>query len=665
MPTHMPSVALAVSVFGLAFIVRLVYVLQYRSDPLFDFPVIDSATYDRMAWRHAGGQPLWDDTFWQPPLYPWLLSLLYRLIGHSLLGARIVQAALGSLSCLLLMSIGTRVFGRTAGIAAAIAMAVYGTLIYFDGEILIPALFVFLLLASLRLLIAAGDEARNVAANAGDGMAGGPKSRRRSLQSRCRSLLWIAAGLSLGLACIARPTALFFVPLAALWIYLITAESRLSSRLRQVALLLMGVAVAIAPVTVRNYRVADELVLISANGGLNFYLGNNPDAAATVAIRPGFHWETLISEPRTRAGITSAAGRSRYFYAKGFDFLAGEPSAALSLYGQKLARLWNAFEIGRNRDVYATRTHSSLLSALLWRAGRLGVPFGLVAPLAATGMLFCFRRRDPARLLLYLFVTAHALAVVIFFVSSRYRLPMVPVLILFAAAAVVWLVDRARRRDLRALLAALVVVAVGFATSNAGYDALDLIYRGEEERYHGVMHQSRGGLPAAERAYRRAIEQSPDYAEAHAELAQLLQQQSRHQQALPHFRRAHALAPRSEKTHYLLGTGFLAVGDTTRAEALFRDAVRMAPPFALAHRDLGILHLDRGELEAAERSLLEAARLEPDDLDTWYKLGQCYFLEGRYGEAERALREALRLAPGDREISDKIESLRILSGRTR
>jgi len=126
-------------VFLVALAVRLIALFQSRHDPFFAHPIIDSATYDRMAWDYARGRPLWDGAFWQPPLYPWLLGLFYKLAGHALLGARIVQAIVGALSCVLLYAIGRRAFDRKVAAGAALTMAVYGPLVYFDGEILPPS----------------------------------------------------------------------------------------------------------------------------------------------------------------------------------------------------------------------------------------------------------------------------------------------------------------------------------------------------------------------------------------------------------------------------------------------------------------------------------------------------------------------------------------------
>ncbi len=629
------------SILAAAFLVRLVYLLEYRHSLFFTFPVIDSATYDRMAWDAAQGRRLWPGAFWQPPLYPWLLGLFYTVAGHTLFGARLVQITLGSLSCLLLYFVGRRVFGPPTGNIAAAGMALYGTLIYFDGEILVPTLSIFLLLAGLLLLLRAAD-------------AG---AERPCL------LLWLSAGLVLGLAALARPDALLFGVVAAAWAWGWPGRNARWVRVRRVGLFLLGVCAVVSVVTVRNYLVAGDLVLISANGGLNFYLGNNPEAEAMVAVRPGFRWESLVNEPYLKAGISKASARSLYFFQKGLTFLRTNPGAALALYGRKLARFWNAFEIGRNRDVYGTRGDSRLLSVLLWRLGPVGFPFGIVAPLAAVGLTVSLSR-DRKRVLLYLFLLAYLLATILFFVAARYRLAIVPVLLLFAAYYIVWLRAALRQGRRRRVLMSLVLLAVVFPLVNRGFPAFDRLYRGEADRYRGIYYVDRGQYEAGEAAYRRAIEADPDYAEAHAELGQLLRDRGRQAEALTHLRRAYDLCPFSEQTQYLLGTAYAAAGESAEAEAWFRKAIAAAP-YALAHRDLGRLLLDEGRLAEAEQWLRQAAELNPDDLETWYKLGQCLVYRGRYAEAERALHEARRLAPGDREIGEKIEALRRLQARSR
>ena len=248
---------------------------------------------------------------------------------------------------------------------------------------------------------------------------------------------------------------------------------------------------------------------------------------------------------------------------------------------------------------------------------------------------------------------------ILFFVAARYRVPMIPVLALFGAAFVARAGAWVKERRWRPLAASLILVGAAFAAVNRGYEPIDRLYRGERDRYLAIQHVDRGQREAAEAAYRRALALDPDYAEAHAELGQLLAEENRHQEALDHFGRANAICPRSEETSYLLAGGKAAVGDTAGAEAAFRQAIALAP-YAPAYRDLGVLFLAQGKLDDAASFLERAAELAPNDLDAWYKLAQCRVLQAKYAEAYAALEEALRLAPGDRELQEKLAALRAI-----
>ncbi len=75
------------------------------------------------------------------------LALLYKIFGVNLFVVRLVQALLGAVSCGFLFLIGKRLFNRRSGLAAGLLMAVYPLFIYFDGELLIPVVLIFLVLA--------------------------------------------------------------------------------------------------------------------------------------------------------------------------------------------------------------------------------------------------------------------------------------------------------------------------------------------------------------------------------------------------------------------------------------------------------------------------------------------------------------------------------------
>src|SRR5437016_3888423 len=91
----------ALGIFALAFALRLIHIWQMRSSPFFAVLMGDARGYDEWAQRIAGGDWIGRDVFYQTPLYPYFLALIYRFAGHSPILVRIVQAVIGSCSCVL------------------------------------------------------------------------------------------------------------------------------------------------------------------------------------------------------------------------------------------------------------------------------------------------------------------------------------------------------------------------------------------------------------------------------------------------------------------------------------------------------------------------------------------------------------------------------------
>ena len=408
-------------IFALALFVRLIHVAEISSSPFFDVPLVDGANYVRIAQLIAGGDLLGGDrVFWQPPLYPYFLALLFTLFGPGMGPVYLVQATVGALSCCVVHRIGRRLFGEREGVWAALIMAFYGPLIFFDAQPLIPVLHIVLTLAGLLFLLRAariGDPA---------GEPGNVVNVRRD---------WGIAGLFWGLSAIATPNILFAVPIVMIWG--LRRQRGVGRAVRGggstlVGIFLIGVALPVVAVLARNLAVAGEPVPISSNGGINFYIGNNPDYERTIRIRPGGEFERLVQEPEN-LGVVGAAAQSRYFSRRAVQFIAQYPKAAFRLFLRKGRDLLAGREIPRNQDTYAQRRHSTLLTLLLWRFG-ISFPFGVVAPLALAGAAIGWpggRQRAGARLLL-LYAAAYGASILLFFPTDRYRLPLIPIIALFA-----------------------------------------------------------------------------------------------------------------------------------------------------------------------------------------------------------------------------------------
>ena len=128
------------------------HVWQIRSAPFFSVLMGDSRAYDEWAQRIAGGDWLGHEVFYQAPLYPYLLGVIYAVAGRSLLLVRIVQAPIGSASCVLLALAGARLFSPRAGIAAGLILALYAPAIFFDGLLQKSVLDVFFVCLALWLI---------------------------------------------------------------------------------------------------------------------------------------------------------------------------------------------------------------------------------------------------------------------------------------------------------------------------------------------------------------------------------------------------------------------------------------------------------------------------------------------------------------------------------
>ena len=606
-----------VAVFALALSARLYYLHEIRASPLFTAPVVDARTYVEEARYFSevsfAGRPA---PFWQPPLYPVLLGVLFALAGDDLYLPRFIQAVIGALVCVLICLLGYRVFGAGVGLGAGIAAALYGPLIYFGGELLPTLLACCLNLLVLLLAVGEGGWAR-----------------------------WLATGVLLGLSALAVANVLLFAPVLLGYLYWRQRQ------LRPPALLLLGCALVIAPVAYRNWAVGDDLVLISHNAGINFYIGNNADYEQTTRIRPGRDWAELVEMPERRAGIEQPSAKSRYFFNQSWQYMTSEPLDFLRLLAYKGYLFLRGDEIPRNRDLYFARNDSSLLSILLWKKG-LAFPFGLIAPLALLG-LFAFLRtsESPEGRLLALFVACYALSVVLFFVTGRYRLPAVPVLLLFAACGV-------RALWQRPWPAFAPVVAL-LVFCNVATGAMDREGDAHEHYYLGYAYEERDMPAHAARHYRHAIARDPSFAEPLLALAALHGEAERYGKAIELYRRYLKTQPNDADVRFLLGHTALLARRYDEAAAAYSEVAAVRPNWAAAHGGLGYALLMADQPQRAAQAYSRTLELNPDSTLVRYQLARLYAEQGQHREAIAELEQLVQREPHVPEYPTRLADLLI------
>lgn len=614
-----------------AFAVRVAYVAEIRDLETFDVPLIDGANYFRTASVIASGDlAAGSEVFWQPPLYSYFLAGVMTALGRGMFTIYMVQAMLGALSCLFVQRIGRRVFGEAAGIWAAGIALLYGPLIYFDAQPLIPVLHIFLLLLGLLFLLRA---------------AGIPEPSAHPQRD------WIVAGLAWGLAAIATPNLLVCVPLAAFW-----GWRRTRPTTAPLLLFLYGVALPVGVVTLRNVAVAGEWVLISSNGGINLYIGNNPDYENTVRIRPGGDFERLAQQPEN-IGILKPSGKSRYFSGKAAAFLAGQPLAAARLYGRKTLALIAGREIPRNEDIYGYARHAPLLRALVWRAG-IAFPFGLIAPLALAGAVLAVPRQsapdkgrkrrtepDPAgaaragRRLLLLFTLGYAASILLFFPTDRYRLPLVPIAALFAGNLLAAGIAAWKRPPVAAALAAgLVLFNLDAARPSDSWPE-------EEALNRAYALESKGKRAAAWAEYERAARLNPRRIDAYNSMAVMASSAGRWDEVARLYETVLNLAPDFAEVHNTLGLVYDRLDRVEDGRREWEKAIELAPAHGLAMANLCLSYLRAGAVEAAAPNCASALRARPDLGEVHFAVGVLAKEQGDAQQARRELTTALDLFP--------------------
>ena len=492
--------------FLFALSLRWLHVAQLQThDPFFELPASDAGMYHEWALRIAGGDWLGDRVFNNGPGYPYFLALIYAVFGPSLLVAKAVQATLGALDCVLVWWLARRLFDARVALGAAALVAVYRMLIFYEGTLVVANLQLTLGLLTLLTVISAFE--------------------RPSLHR------WLFAGVLVGLSAVARPTALLFGAAVATGVVLgVRAGPRVLRRAGLAAAFVAGVALAVAPVTIRNGVVGGDFVLVTSSGGMNLYTGNNPDANGMFVVPRIFprFLADAVDEPREMFHRTAERARGRtllrsevssFWTESALGWIRANPTAWLRLMLRKLQLSVNAFEPWNIRSLTLSRDFSFVL-----RLPLLG--FGLLAPLAFAGLVWS--ARDWRRLLpLYAMLLSVWSVLLVFFVLARYRLPIVPVLAIFAAFALVKAFDAARRQRWRQLGSLLAIAAVAAVVVNAPAtrEGLSVAYYNLGNRYKTLERWE-----LAIDAYGKSISRNPGYLSAHNNLALVYERTGEHRE---------------------------------------------------------------------------------------------------------------------------------------
>ena len=439
----------------------------------------------------------------------------------------------------------------------------------------------------------------------------------------------VLAGLCLGAAATLRAhvLVLLLVLVPVIW-------SAGGARQRRLVALGLLVALALGPTTLAagyNSRLASRLASPSLNAGVNLYLGQVPTAGGLFVTLAGFDQE---HDPSGQAYLESRLGRrlsgpaeaDRVWLAEARDLIAADPGRALLGWCRKVWLHLQGWEIAQVTPLGAWPRHAPVLRTLV-------VPWGLlvVGALVGSTLTLSAGRRGrgagaaaiPVREI-RLWAAAGGLLVAVqsvFFVVSRYRLVLAPILVVLLGLGLVTLValarDGSRRSMLPALvalpLAVLLVLPWGLAGTQRTWSGLEAF--NEARRLLVLADDQPGG--------------------------------DQREQAEALLRRTCAVAPERPGLWRLRADNLVRWGRTVDALAVLSEGIMIAgDPVPLERQRITMLR-DTGRLPDAEALMTVYLREHPDDVDMLHDL---VVLQGRRGRWPAALESAHRLrflAPAD------------------
>lgn len=570
------AVWLALLLFVLALAPRWIYVGQTRDANAFSGFTLDGEWYRLRAGEARAGEVLSAESHFRGPLYGWLLAALFSVAGESVHAVRVVQAVLGGANGVLVWVAASRFVSPAGAALASLLYAGYGTLVFFDGEVLTLVWETTLLLAFLIALTG-----RRAAAPA-------------------------LSGLAIGFATILRPSVLPLVPLAA--VYLAASRGARRARVAAIATHLAAFALVVAPVVIGYRALAGDWIPVSSQSGINFFLGNHRGADGSAAVAPttgdldmtiADRYRDTVAEGSRRVA-ERAEGRSlrpsevsAYWMARGLDFARSDPAGFAALFAKRVYLAVSDQEIDNNQDLpdFIAR-HAPWLRAM-------PVGAALIVALGLCALPWRWRGPHEGRFALAA-VLAMWLSTAVFLVISRYRVPLLILLLPFAGESLARLGRAARARDWGAFARRILPVAALFVACAAGlYTVRSSAVRAAQHVNLGLLDERAGDDSSAVAEYRFALSLDPSIAQARYALGNALARLGRRDEARAEYETLLARDPRyAPFVSNSLGILALEGDDPEAAVAAFRRALA-GDPAPTTRANLGVALFALAERERA------------------------------------------------------------------
>ena len=591
-PARRFSFGLGHLIFLAVFALRLWTLLRLTSSALLLPSRGDMHFYNDWAREILQGRFAQHLAFYGLPGYPYFLAGLYKLFGENPFIPALFQAAADAAVALLIYQICLRVFGstfttkaRAIGLIAAAGWTFCVPAQAYSVVLMPTVLFVFVFWFVVWRIVRQDDA---------------PSS------GECFFL-----ALLIGLTATAVATILAVVPLTLAALMVRSGNRPKRALATRLGLLVLGIAIGTSPCWIHNYFIAKDPVALSAHSGINFWIGNNPEANGYPRFPPGLRagQAAMLEDSITQA--EAAAGRSlkhaevsAYWSSKARVFITNHFGKWVKLIARKLRNFWSAFQYDDLSIITSLREQNVILP---------GVSFGIIAAFAIPGILFAWRLAPRSRWITAAIVLS-ILALLAVFITERYRLVVVPGLLIFAAfgLAIFWEAFSAAKSRTVAIYIGILVAAtmvVSWPQRDPSLWALDAYNSGWQALESNNLELAEKKLAVA-----------------------------------------YAYVPGNSETLFALGNLRFAQNDRAAAESFYLATLNADQKHKGAFNNLGVLALDASQFEEAENWFRRAEDVDPRNAKTHFLLAKVLLGRNARPAARTEIDAAIALEPDQPEF---------------
>ncbi len=538
---------------------RVIYLLQVKSQGWFIAPGMDPAFYAVWAEDILNGDASNYIPFPRAPLYAYLLAVIKGILGDSWLIPRMLNILADIISIATIYFITKRIAGNTPAVYTAMIFACAGVTIYYSGEILMTSIATSLMAALLFALIT---------------------------YNKKPSILYATlSGGILAFFSLLRPNVLLLIPITLMLIMKANHNETKSKLMIVYGVSHLGtILLILSPALIVNFQATYKLIPVSTQGGVNFYIGNAEDADGWSSTLPGVGADWSDHDVRTIAELD--AGRNltitetgSQLWKMGFREILESPLGWTELMLKKILLVINRREIGNNRPLSLASEASPVMKILFTLSIGLLLPFILLASL--------MNRTKPEIRIIILLSSVYAISIVVFFVNSRYRMPLLPVAAILGGIGLDYFVSIVKEKR-RPQKMQILVFTTGIILALPFWVGSKFENSAQSEYIAGNGLLRIGDYEEALNRYKTALKAEPNY----------------------------------RNLNLNMGVAYLSLGDTASAEEVFIRELERHPSNLRALNNLGAIAEQRHNIERAEQLYNQALSISPHYTDARLNLGR-------------------------------------------